>query len=361
RVQLDADWNVQLGIQRHRDYTEAEDVIGECGAPKHEAGFLVQPTPDGQDLILSPGRFYVHGRMCELESTPVAATFQSATQVTVGLWHVDGADFAPNQYVELSASNVAAQVVRVQAADPATRRLTLVSSIAGFLGADGLKVRRLTTYLTQPDLPNPPFLSQPHPAQPPVLDLPDGAYLLYLDVWPRHITALTDEAIREKALGGPDTATRIKTVWQVKLWPGPEDGDPLPNGTDCESPVAGWDDLTAPSTGRLNARTEPGPASDDPCVLPPGAGYVGLENQLYRVEIHEGGVLGTDPISFTWSRDDGSVLKALTKIPTTTDFTVDTGPDDVLGLANGQWVEQMDDAIDLNNIARELFQFQIDP
>src|SRR6266511_2915001 len=70
RVQLDADWNEQLAIQRHRDYTEAEDVIGPCGAPKHNAGFLVQPTLDGQDLIVSPGRFYVHGRLCELESTP---------------------------------------------------------------------------------------------------------------------------------------------------------------------------------------------------------------------------------------------------------------------------------------------------
>ena len=360
RVQLDADWNEQLAIQRHRDYTEAEDVIGPCGAPKHDAGFLVQPTLDGQDLIVSPGRFYVHGRLCELESTPVAASYQSALEITVSLWNVDGADFAPNQFVELSAANAASQVVRVQAVDPATRRLTLVSSVAAFQTATGLQVRRLTTYLTQPDLPDPPFASPPSPGQPPVLDLPDGAYILYLDVWPRHITALNDEGIREKALGGPDTATRIKTVWQLKLWPGPDDEEPLPDDTDCAS-ATGWDDLTAPSTGRLNARTKPGPATDDPCVLPPGAGYLGLENQLYRVEIHEGGVLGTDPISFAWSRDNGSVLKAIVPIANTTDYTVATGPDDVLGLANGQWVEQVDDAVDLNGIARDLFQFQIDP
>jgi hypothetical protein len=76
RVPVDADPNEQLAIQRHRDYTEAEDVIGACGAPKHEAGFLVQPTPDGKDLVIGPGRFYVHGRLCELESTPVNATWQ---------------------------------------------------------------------------------------------------------------------------------------------------------------------------------------------------------------------------------------------------------------------------------------------
>ena len=34
-----------------------------------------------------------------------------------------------------------------------------------------------------------------------------GLYVAYLDVWQRHITALDDPAIREPALGGPDTAT----------------------------------------------------------------------------------------------------------------------------------------------------------
>ncbi len=44
-----------------------------------------------------------------------------------------------------------------------------------------------------------------------------GAYLVYLDVWQRHLTALEDPGLREVALGGPDTTTREKTVWQVKL------------------------------------------------------------------------------------------------------------------------------------------------
>jgi len=362
RVQLDADWNEQLAIQRHRDETEALDVIGGCGAPIHEAGFGVQPAPDGLDLLISPGRYYVHGRMCELEGTPMEAVFQTATEVTVAHWHVDGADFAPKQYVELRASGVASAVLRISAVTPATRRLTFASSIAAFASATGLTVRRLTTYLTQPDLPSAPYGVPPAPGQPPELDLPDGAYLLYLDVWRRHLTALDDDRIREKALGGPDTATRIKTVWQLKLWPSPGEAAPLPAGTDCGTPVAGFDDLTRPSTGRLAARTEPAPPTDDPCILPPGAGYLGLENQLYRVEVHKGGVLGTDAITIKWSRDNGSVVKALVKIPTTTDYTVsDTGPDDVLGLANGQWMEQVDDEIDLKAIPRNLFQFTMDP
>jgi hypothetical protein len=48
-------------------------------------------------------------------------------------------------------------------------------------------------------------------------DLPEGIYLAYLDVWERGITAVEDPQIREAALGGPDTTTRIKTVWQVKI------------------------------------------------------------------------------------------------------------------------------------------------
>lgn len=45
--------------------------------------------------------------------------------------------------------------------------------------------------------------------------------LVYLDVWNRHITALDDPSIREQALGadGPDTTTRIKNIWQVKVLP----------------------------------------------------------------------------------------------------------------------------------------------
>lgn len=357
RVQLDADWNEQLAIQRHRDYTEAEDVIGECGAPKHDAGFRIEPAPDGADLIVHPGRFYVHGRLCELEATPVAAAFVSATQVTVERWFVDGGAFAAHQYVELSASDVASAVARIQTTDEANLLLTFSSSVAAFQTATGLRVRRLLTYLTQPDLPDPAYAS---PSQPPALDLPDGNYIAYLDVWPRHMTALDDDLIREKALNGPDTATRVKTLWQVKLWPGPEDGAPLPGDTNCGTEVAGWEELTAPPSGRMSARAEPG-AEPGPCVLPPSAGYLGLENQLYRVEIHEGGELGTHTVSFKWSRDNGSVVKAIQPIPNTTDFTVETGPDDVLGLANGQWVEQGDDAIDLNAIARSLFQFQRDP
>ena len=50
----------------------------------------------------------------------------------------------------------------------------------------------------------------------------------------------------------------------------------------------------------------------------PVGGYRGLENRLYRVEIHEGGALGV--ARFKWSRDNGSTVMALTH-PTAADST----------------------------------------
>ena len=44
-----------------------------------------------------------------------------------------------------------------------------------------------------------------------------GKYLVYLDVWERHIIGLDDPNILEPALGGLDTATRTKIIWQVKV------------------------------------------------------------------------------------------------------------------------------------------------
>jgi len=62
------------------------------------------------------------------------------------------------------------------------------------------------TYKNQPDF---------HPHN----DLPDPPFLIYLDVWERHLTYLEMEdmdgsvvSIRESALNGPDTATRAQVV-----------------------------------------------------------------------------------------------------------------------------------------------------
>jgi hypothetical protein len=197
-------------------------------------------------------------------------------------------------------------------------------------------------YLQQPDLPNPP---KPADA---LKSAPVG--IVYLDVWERHITALDDPRIREVALGGPDTATRGQTVWQVKILPVKPGMAGQPS---CGSRFAEWDALTAPSDATLNARTQP-PGTDSPCLIPPTAGYQRLENQLYRVEVHKGGALGA--ATFKWSRDNGSVVTAIEKLNGQEITVNDVGPDNVLGFANGQWVELVDDRIELLGQAGPLIQ-----
>ena len=62
-------------------------------------------------------------------------------------------------------------------------------------------------YTTQPGYP---FDGEPTPDQ---LHAP-GEFLLYLDVWERHVSSF-ERPDREVALDGPDTATRAQLVWQV--------------------------------------------------------------------------------------------------------------------------------------------------
>src|SRR4051794_39382444 len=84
RVQLDADWNEQLDLTAHRDRAEALDVIGPAGVPKVHGGFEMTVSADGKDLLLSPGRAWVAGHLCEADgdTTEVADT-PTSTRVKV--------------------------------------------------------------------------------------------------------------------------------------------------------------------------------------------------------------------------------------------------------------------------------------
>lgn len=203
------------------------------------------------------------------------------------------------------------------------------------------------TYLKQPDFPAPPPLED------------ELKYFVYLDVWERHITYFEDEAIREVALGGSDTASRSKVIWQVKAQKLNDD-----NGN-CKK---AFNKLTAfpLSTALLKARTEKPehPATEEPCVLPPEARYRGMENRLYRVEIHTGNldekgeVRNLSKKTFKWSRDNGSVILAIEKIiavatPTKV-ILADLGSGCEISLAVGNWVEIVDDESVLMNEANPL-------
>ncbi|MGH3388372.1 MAG: DUF6519 domain-containing protein [Actinomadura sp.] len=208
-----------------------------------------------------------------------------------------------------------------------------------------------TTYLTQPD-------GHLEPADPDDR-LPDGElpYLVYLRVWERLITALEDPSIREIALSdlGPDTAARARVVWQVACHEyDPEAGDA----------VAQWRDWLAElhePKGLLAARADrPNDTDQDVCDLSPDASYRGPENQLYRVEIHTGGVAAALPdhgpatakalkeggpfATFKWSRDNGSVVFPIVSISGSAVELATLGRDGKLGLEVGDQVEIVDDA-----------------
>lgn len=180
----------------------------------------------------------------------------------------------------------------------------------------------------------------------------DGAYIAYLDVWQRHITALEDDAIREVALGNVDTTTRTKTIWQVKLL-GPLPSTPA-NPLTCASDPPAWQALLDKTQqGLLSARAEKSGDQEERCLVPPSAGYRRIENQLYRVEVHA--VDGAGVVtSLKWSRDNGSVVtRWLDQKPARPEELIvsSIGRDDMLKFGPGQFVEVIDDQRELRGQA----------
>lgn len=165
-----------------------------------------------------------------------------------------------------------------------------------------------------------------------------GRYVVYLEVFERHVTAIEDPDIREVALGGPDTATRTATVSRADIAPVGE--------------AQGCADLPrfippGQTTGQLTASTGAQPA-DTPCVVPTAAGYARLENQLYRVEIQGSGSTGdATPPTFKWSRDNGSIAAEWLELDGNEIVIPDPGRDDVLGFHQNRWIELGHDALDV--------------
>jgi hypothetical protein len=198
-----------------------------------------------------------------------------------------------------------------------------------------------TTYRTQPDL----HLDADDTSVP--QDTPN--VFVYLRVWERLITALQDPTLREVALGdpGPDTAARAKTIWQVAAFAvtsqRPEEYNKRLD--DCQT------------SGLLTARAIlPAAAADNPCHLPPDSRFRGPENQLYRIEVHTGGLAwpentgpstgnGLSGATFKWSRENASVVFPIVSLTGAVAKVTALGRDGKLGLEVGDRVEIVDDWI----------------
>lgn len=198
------------------------------------------------------------------------------------------------------------------------------------------------TYTEQPDYP----LAEKE-------QIDNGTYLVFLDVWERHLTYIEDDRIREVALGGPDTATRAKIVWQVKLkFISPNNDQDFKNDYQLFLNELGKE--KKPGTGSLRARAKKAEESKDPCLTAPESRYRGPENQLYRVEIHKGG--SADTATFRWSRDNGSVIFPIRALVSNKATLEHLGRDKRSGLKKNDWVEIVNDHIMLRGEVGQLAQ-----
>ena len=125
----------------------------------------------------------------------------------------------------------------------------------------------------------------------------------------------------------------------------------LPNvgtGLSCDSTIAKWAELTAPSSARLTTGTDDSDPPSGPCEVPPSKGYRGPENQLYRVELHSA-------TEFKWSRDNATITSTVDKAISTSRLRLTAlGRDDLLCIKSGDWIEVLDDRLELDHTPGEM-------
>ena len=316
RVQLESDWNEWLAILNRRIQAGTMDTVGRAVYPLTTPfGFKIGASTDANGvhhMTIGAGRMYVDGLLAENHGPPALAQWDPA------LAEMSGApQESPAPEVDLD------------------------------------------------------FAQQPYyPGA--ALPAGNGPFLVYLDVWERDVTSLEDPDLIEKAVG-VDTTGRLQTVWQVKLI----DVSRVSGGVSCATPdtsIPAWQALIAPPAARLTTGVAQS-GTPGPCCLTPNTGYTGRENQLYRVEIHQGGAsnasgTGSSPAAtFKWSRDNASVATRVTAITSatakttnaaTSQLTVDsTGRDSVVGFSPGDWIEITDDVRELNGQAGDLRQIDV--
>lgn len=180
-----------------------------------------------------------------------------------------------------------------------------------------------------------------------VPDLPEtaGSYAVYLDAWERSVNAVQDPELREVALGGPDTTVRTEVTHRVRLVPAPPGDAPH-----CSETFPAWDALAEGSTGEIQVQVDEASATTNPCLVPETAGYQGLENQLIRIEIHDGnfdptapGGIGAATPTFKWARNNASLVASWSHQSATIINVDRLGPGGTDGIAAGRWVELTND------------------
>ncbi len=332
RVSLDADANEQCAINDYLRTTETIDVVGKVGGPKHDEGFKI--TLNGNTIEIGKGRYYVEGILCENDRglpylkqpylidplptdqtllTELQAGSISAIQVYLQVWRrlVTALDDPCLREPALGQADTTDRVQTVW--QVVAKELTSTQAVAGTVAvANGsATVTGTGTSFTT--------------------SLKVGQQVLFTadaTQTPYPISAIASDTsltLASNYAGATAESTTVSVIEPVEHC--------------CESMETGLVPIHDP--GKLNARTSDG-SGDCTCQPTPAAGYRGLENQLYRVEIHQPG--NETEATFKWSRENGSVVAAVTQF-SGTQVTVDSlGPDANLGFSALQWVEIYDDS-----------------
>ncbi len=146
---------------------------------------------------------------------------------------------------------------------------------------------------------DPDWVDLPSPNQPP------GDELIYLYVREQEVSAVEDSALREVALGGPDTAARARLIQHIVRLP--------TAAADCAAALADAEKKWAseglsfdPAAMRLLPQSLlqisfPPLPPPDPCEPQAPGGYLGADNQMIRIQI-------SGPNKFLWGYDNASFL-----------------------------------------------------
>jgi hypothetical protein len=334
RVALDADVNEQCAIDEHIRDTEIGDIVGPYGGPKGDCGFKI--SIHDKTIRIGSGRYYVDGILCEnpvgerYDHQPFLITTSSAdSDLLEDL--TNGTDTTLCVYLEVWKRLVTAlddPCLREPAlgqADTTARWQTVWRVVAEPIDASATPA------------PAAPSVEAPKRTLPlPVLTKVSG-----LASAPR-----LDETITTQVpIRNPDPVGILNPVktpdpvfGQVPERPVFPVANPATGG--C---AAMYQTVKGPKSGTLRAKTSDD-SSDCTCEPTPQAGYRGLENQLYRVEIHQGGDGAT--ATFKWSRENGSVVAAVEEASSGVNVVVNSlGPDVNLGFQANNWVELTDDTL----------------
>jgi hypothetical protein len=181
----------------------------------------------------------------------------------------------------------------------------------------------------------------------------DAPFVVYLVVWEQAVSAIQAPELIDPALPGDvgDTTRRSQVRWR------PAAGRTLPGSGERlthlgrEAIIGAFSEYGAdrPQPPVLAAKAHSGDeAEPGPATAPVPWGYRGVENQLYRVEVHRGGHRGE--ATFTWSRDNGCREFGLEELGDPDEHGVREATlrrgwyDSGQGLEAGDWVEFVDDS-----------------